>query len=73
MDEIDDQLGNIAEKIELALAKMESVEKSKAVKYESMSKILDAIIDDNADMDEKAKKLRIEAMVQEELKKLEMN
>lgn len=46
VDILDENLGNIIEKIENALAKMTTVEKSKQSKMESMNKILDAIIDD---------------------------
>ena len=46
VDILDENLGNIIEKIENALAKMTTVEKSKQSKMESMNKILDAIIGD---------------------------
>ena len=44
VDILDENLGNIIEKIENALVKMTTVEKSKQSKMESMNKILDAII-----------------------------
>ena len=47
MDKLDTYLGIIIDKIELALNKLASVEKTKSTKFESMNKILDAIIDEN--------------------------
>ena len=49
VDILDENLGNIIEKIENALAKMTTVEKSKQSKMESMNKILDAIIGDDGE------------------------
>ena len=47
VDVIDESLGEIVDKLETALEKMTLVEKTRAIKIESMSKILDVIIDDN--------------------------
>ena len=47
MDKLDTYLGIIIDKIELALNKLAIVEKTKSTKFESMNKILDAIIDEN--------------------------
>ena len=47
MDKLDTYLGIIIDKIELALNKLATVERTKSTKFESMNKILDAIIDEN--------------------------
>ena len=47
MDKLDEYLGIIIDKIESALSKLALVERTKSTKYESMSRILDAIIDQN--------------------------
>ena len=47
MDKLDTYLGIIIDKIELALNKLAIVERTKSTKFESMNKILDAIIDEN--------------------------
>ena len=47
MDKLDEYLGIIIDKIESAISKLALVERTKSTKYESMSRILDAIIDQN--------------------------
>ena len=49
VDILEENLGNIIEKIENAVSKMTTVEKSKQSKIESMNKILDAIIGDDGE------------------------
>ena len=45
VDEIEDKLGIIVEKIESALSRMANVEKSKQIKREAFNKILNTIIE----------------------------
>ena len=45
VDEIEDKLGIIIEKIESALSRMANVEKSKQIKREAFNKILNTIIE----------------------------
>ena len=45
VDEIEDRLGVIIEKIENALSRMANVEKSKQIKREAFNKILNTIIE----------------------------
>ena len=47
VDSIEENLGNIIVKIDIAVTKMVNVEKSRQTKMQSMNKILDAIIEDN--------------------------
>ena len=47
VDSIEENLGSIIVKIDIAVNKMVNVEKSRQTKMQSMNKILDAIIEDN--------------------------
>ena len=47
VDSIEENLGSIIVKIDIAVTKMVNVEKSRQTKMQSMNKILDAIIEDN--------------------------
>lgn len=70
IDRMEQNIGAIVEKIESALFKLSSVEKTRAKRKEAMSKILGTIIDDSG-VDDETRKKKVEQMLREELHNLD--
>ncbi|XP_037518166.1 polycystin-2 [Rhipicephalus sanguineus] len=66
VDRMEHSIGSIVSKIDAVLVKMEAMEKAKANRRDTMSKILDTI-SENEGLDEKGKRQQMEKLVREEL------
>ncbi|XP_068244650.1 polycystin-2-like [Palaemon carinicauda] len=70
VDRLEHSIGSIVSKIDAVLVKLDSMEKSKHKRRETMGKILESITE-NDGMDEKTKRKQMERLVRDELEKMD--
>lgn len=70
VDRLEHSIGSIVSKIDAVLVKLDTMEKSKHKRRETMGKILDTITE-NDGMDERTKRKHMEQLVRDELEKMD--
>lgn len=71
VDTMETSIGNIVNKIDTVLSKLESIERAKLKRREAMAKILDKLNDANSIQDA-GKRAQIQKMVKDELEKWDL-